>query len=49
MVGNQKFTEAKLEQAITELLEGQDYTYTRGTDPNDVRLKTSPKSEELIA
>ena len=27
-----KFTEAKLEQAIIELLESQAYPYTRGTD-----------------
>lgn len=31
MTTSQKFTEAKLEQAIIELLERQDYPYTRGT------------------
>ena len=40
MTTTQKFTEAKLEQAILELLERQDYPYTRGTDvkrsPSDV-------------
>ena len=39
-----KFTEQKLEQAIIELLEGQDYTYTRGTDlersPDDVLIRS---------
>ena len=42
-----KFTEAKLEQAIIELLEHQDYPYTRGTDlerePNDVLIRSDLK------
>ena len=44
MTTSQKFTEAKLEQAIIELLEGQDYPYTRGTDlersPCDVLIRS---------
>ena len=44
MSKTQKFTEAKLEQAIIELLEGQDYPYTRGTDlersPDDVLIRS---------
>ena len=44
MTTSQKFTEAKLEQAIIELLEGQDYPYTRGTDlersPSDVLIRS---------
>ena len=43
-MANQKFTEAKLEQAIIELLERQDYPYTRGTDlersPSDVLIRS---------
>ena len=39
-----KFTKAKLEQAIIELLESQDYPYTRGTDlersPSDVLIRS---------
>ena len=42
MTTTQKFTEAKLEQAMIELLERQDYPCTRGTD-----LERSP-SEVLI-
>ena len=44
MTTSQKFTEAKLEQAIIELLERQDYPYTRGTDlersPSDVLIRS---------
>ena len=44
MTTSQKFTEAKLEQAIIELLEGQDYLYTRGTalerSPCDVLIRS---------
>ena len=44
MAKNQKFTEAKLEQATIELLERQDYPYTRGTDlersPSDVLIRS---------
>ena len=44
MTTSQKFTEAKLEQAIIELLEGQDYPYTRGTalerSPSDVLIRS---------
>ena len=44
MTTSQKFAEAKLEQAIIELLEGQDYPYTRGTDlersPSDVLIRS---------
>ena len=44
MSNTQKFTEAKLEQAIIELLEHQDYPYTRGTDvkrsPSDVLIRS---------
>ena len=44
MSTSQKFTEAKLEQAIIELLERQDYPYTRGTDlersPSDVLIQS---------
>ena len=44
MITSQKFTEAKLEQAIIELLERQDYPYTRGTDlerwPSDVLIRS---------
>ena len=44
MTTSQKFTEAKLEQAIIELLERQDYPYTRGTDlersPNDALIRS---------
>ena len=40
----QKFTEAKLEEAIIQLLEDQGYPYTRGTDlerePNDVLIRS---------
>ena len=40
----QKFTEAKLEQAIIKLLERQDHPYTRGTDlersPSDVLIQS---------
>ena len=40
----QKFTEAKLEQAIIKLLERQDHPYTRGTDlersPGDVLIRS---------
>ena len=43
-MATQKFTEAKLEQAIIELLERQDYPYTRGTDlersPSDVLIQS---------
>ena len=42
MTTSQKFTEAKLVQAIIELLERQDYPYIRGTD-----VKRSP-SDALI-
>ena len=42
--GSQKFTEAKLEQAIIELLERQDYPYTHGSDlersPSDVLIRS---------
>ena len=44
MTTSQKFTEAKLEQAIIELLQRQDYPYTRGTDlersPSDVLIRS---------
>jgi type I restriction enzyme R subunit len=44
MTTSQKFTEAKLERAIIELLERQDYPYTRGTDlerwPSDVLIRS---------
>ena len=43
MSNTQKFTEAKLEQAIIELLERQDYPYTRGTD-----LERSPSTYHII-
>ena len=39
-----KFTEAKLEEAIIQLLEDQGYPYTRGTaldrEPNDVLVRS---------
>jgi type I restriction enzyme R subunit len=44
MTTSQKFTEAKLEQAIIELLQREDYPYTRGTDlersPSDVLIRS---------
>ena len=44
MTTSQKFTEAKLEQAIIERLERQDYPNTRGTDlkrsPSDVLIRS---------
>ena len=44
MTTSQKFTEAKLVQAIIELLERQDYPYIRGTDvkrsPCDVLIRS---------
>ena len=44
MTTSQKFTEAKLVQAIIELLERQDYPYIRGTDlersPSDVLIRS---------
>lgn len=44
MSKSQKFTEAKLEQAIIGLLERQDYPYTRGTalerSPCDVLIRS---------
>jgi hypothetical protein len=44
MPANQKFTEAKLEDAIIQLLVEQDYPYTRGTDlersPSDVLIRS---------
>ena len=40
----QKFTEAKLEEAIIQLLGDQGYPYTRGTDlerePSDVLIRS---------
>jgi type I restriction enzyme R subunit len=44
MTTSQTYTEAKLEQAIIELLERQDYPYTRGTDlersPDEVLIRS---------
>ena len=44
MTTNQKFTEAKLEEAIIQLLSDQGYPYTRGTDldrePGDVLIRS---------
>ena len=44
MSRTQKFTEAKLEEAIIQLLGDQDYPYTRGTDlersPRDVLIRS---------
>ena len=44
MTTSQKFTEAKLEQAIIELRQRQDYPYRRGTDlerwPSDVLIRS---------
>ena len=41
---SQKFNEAKLEDAIVQLLEDQGYPYTRGTDlersPSDVLIRS---------
>lgn len=43
-VAIEKFTEAKLEEAIIQLLEDQGFPYTRGTDldrePNDVLIRS---------
>ena len=43
-----KFTEAKLEEAIIQLLEDQGYPYSRGTDlereTNDVLIRSDLKS-----
>ena len=50
MTTSQKFTEAKLEQAIIELLERQNYPYTRGNvlerSPSDVLIRC-PETDNL--
>jgi len=47
-VAIEKFTEAKLEEAIIQLLGDQEYPYTRGTDlerePNDVLIRSDLKT-----
>ena len=51
MTTSQKFTEAKREQAIIELLQRQEYPYTRGTDLEKCRstfqVDSGPKHKIL--